>query len=83
MEKAIKSSIVKSDKEFDDDFMPSQQLHSYQGFPIINGQKEQKCCTHGKKVPDNARAICDLICQITSKRYKKIKLNIEIENDSD
>ena len=78
-----KEIAVKNDNDSETEFMPSQDLRTFNGNPIVNGQKEHNCCTHGKKVTANVAAMCDLVCQITSKKYKKVKLSIEIENDCD
>ena len=64
----------------DSEFMPSQNLCTFKDNPIVNGQEGKKCC-HGDSA--NSSTICNLVSEITSKKNKKIRLNIEIINDSD
>ena len=79
--KNVPKSVITSDSE--QEFMPSQNLHAYSGNSIVKLSKEQKCCDHGKRASKNTEAICKLLTQISQTKCKKIKVNIEIINDSD
>ena len=46
-------------------------------------QKNQNAAKDGNEVSKNGSAICELLSEITKKNYKKIRVNIEIVNDSD
>ena len=63
--------------------MVSQNLLSYKGKPICDRViKPEINVNEGKSVSDQTSEICKMLTEITKRKLKKIKVQIEIENDS-
>ena len=80
----LKSPVKAHNNSDIDEFMASQNLRTFKGKPICDGGTTGNV-THGvaSKSTSDAKCICDLIGEISKRKFKRIKFTVEIENATD
>ena len=76
-----KHGDVSESSNSNQDFIPSQNLRSYKGNTINDGIKIVKHCENVVQGPSDN--LCNMLSEITKGKLKRIKVNIEIVNNTD
>ena len=79
--KSSKHHEASESSNSDQEFMLSQNLRSYKGNTINDGIKIANNCQNVIQTPSDN--LCNMLSEITKGKLKKIKVNIEIMNNTD